>query len=152
MNQLNTLIVEGNLVQDPESKVLASSSTVCTFSIAINRSFKVQEKVQEEVCYILIETWGAQAKNCVQYLKKGRAVRVVGRIKQNRWEDKEGNHRERHLIVAEHVDFLPASYRPNRSEDADLHEEQPQESKGKTKKQRSQTAAVATEEKEVIAM
>ncbi len=115
MNQLNTLIVEGHLVRDPEFRDLPNSK-VCTFSIGINRTFKVHDKIQEEVSFIRVETWGSQAEHCAEYLKKGRSVRIVGRIKQNRWEDKEGNPRERHVVVAEHVDFLPTSYQQGSQE------------------------------------
>lgn len=39
---------------------------------------------------------------------KGRGVRVVGRLRQERWEDKEGGKREKIIVVAEHVEFKPA--------------------------------------------
>jgi len=34
-------------------------------------------------------------------------VRVVGRLKQDRWEDPEGKTRSKVHIVAEHVEFKP---------------------------------------------
>jgi single-strand DNA-binding protein len=38
---------------------------------------------------------------------KGRVVRVVGRLKQDRWTGPEGQGRSRAEIVAEHVEFKP---------------------------------------------
>ncbi len=122
MNQLNTLIVEGNLVKDPESKELTNSK-VCTFDIGINRSYKSQEKIQQEVTFIQVEAWAGLGESCAQYLKKGRSVRVIGRIKQNRWEDAEGKNRDRHIVVAEHIDFLQSPKKDDTSGKEDEEKE-----------------------------
>jgi single-strand DNA-binding protein len=42
---------------------------------------------------------------CGEYCKKGRGVRVVGRLKQDRWAGPEGQGRSKVSIVAEHVEF-----------------------------------------------
>ena len=47
------------------------------------------------------------ADACSNHLKKGRGVRVVGRLKQDRWADQEGNNRSRVKVVAEHIIFKP---------------------------------------------
>ena len=51
--------------------------------------------------------WNRLAEVCKEYLAKGRGVRVVGRLKQDRWEDPEGKTRSKVHIVAEHVEFKP---------------------------------------------
>ncbi len=142
MNQLNTLIIEGNLAQDPTTSTLTQKD-LCTFSIATNRSYKVKEVIHEEVTFIQVETWGSLAKNCAEYLKKGRPVRVVGRIKQNRWKDTEGNPRERHLVVAEHVDFLSYSSQRDRNED-DTESSQEEVDTSKTIEQSTEAVAEAS--------
>ena len=48
-----------------------------------------------------------RAKACGGYLKKGRGVRGVGRLKQDRWTSPEGQARSKIQIVAEHVEFKP---------------------------------------------
>ena len=58
----------------------------------------------EEVSFIETTTWGKLATVCAEYLTKGRGVRVVGRIKHERWEDPDGNSRAKVVIVAEHVE------------------------------------------------
>jgi len=63
----------------------------------------------QEVCYVDIDVWGAQAESCRQYLQKGRAVLVEGRLKFDTWEDPQGQMRNKHSIVADRVVFLPAS-------------------------------------------
>ena len=60
-----------------------------------------------EVSFIETVTWGKLATVCAKHLTKGRGVRVIGRLKQERWEDNEGNARSKVVIVAEHVEFKP---------------------------------------------
>lgn len=106
MNSLNSILVEGNLVRDPDSKVLPSGNQVCDFTLASNRYYKNSEAgLEKEVSYFDVEAWSRLGASCAQYLKKGRGVRVVGRLKQDRWVDPEGKQKAKVKIVAEHVEF-----------------------------------------------
>ena len=105
MNNLNSILVEGYLVRNPVSKATPKGTPVCTFSIVVNRSFKTGE---EEVSFFDVETWSKLAERCGAELSKGRGVRVVGRLKQERWTDEKGNPRSKVIIIAEHVEFRPA--------------------------------------------
>lgn len=108
MNSLNSILVEGNLVRDPSTKTLSSGNQVCDFTLATNRYHKSGEQgMEEEVSYFDVEAWSRLGATCSQYLKKGRGVRVVGRLKQDRWTDPEGKSRTKVKIVAEHVEFVP---------------------------------------------
>jgi single-strand DNA-binding protein len=108
MNQLNSILVEGNLVKDPYTRTLPSGNQVCEFSLATNRFYKNgQEEFEKEVSYFDIEAWSRLGIACAQNLLKGRGVRVVGRLKQDRWTDQEGKSRAKIKIVAEHVEFKP---------------------------------------------
>lgn len=100
------VVIEGNLVRDPEQVPISSDNTMAKFSIAVNRYYKnAQSEMIDEVMYIMVQAWGVLAKSCLQYLQKGRGVRVVGRLRQERWADKDGTNRERIVVVAEHVEF-----------------------------------------------
>jgi single-strand DNA-binding protein len=101
--------VEGNLTRDPETKTLASGNMVCDFTLATNRFYKGgnSEAFEKEVSYFDVEAWSRLGTACSQNLKKGRGVRVVGRLKQDRWLDPEGKPRTKIKIVAEHVEFKP---------------------------------------------
>ncbi len=72
-----------------------------------NRQWKQDDQLQKEVSYFDVSTWTRLAEVCGEYLKKGRGVRVVGRLKQDRWTDPEGKAHSRVEIVAEHVEFKP---------------------------------------------
>ena len=107
MNNLNSVLLEGNLVRDPELRYTGKGTPVCAFAIACNRYYKVEGEAHEEVSYFDVTTWSRLASVCAEYLKKGRGVRVVGRLKQDRWEDTEGSPRSKVEVVAEHVEFKP---------------------------------------------
>lgn len=104
----NRVVMIGNLTRDPEYKQLSSGQAVCRLGLASNRQFKNRQtgSMVQEVCYIDIDVWGAQAESCRQYLQKGRAVLIEGRIKLDSWEDANGQNRSKHSIVADRVVFL----------------------------------------------
>ncbi len=114
MNNLNSVLLEGNLTRDPELRYTPKGTAVCNFSIACNRSYKQDEQRQQEVSFFDITTWSRLAEICAEYLVKGRGVRVVGRLKQDRWDDDSGQRRSRVGVIAEHVEF-----KPQRREDAE---------------------------------
>ncbi len=111
MAGFNPVILIGNLTRDPEYRQLASGQAVCRLGLATNRQFKNKQTgtLVQEVCYIDIDVWGAQAESCRQYLSKGRAVLVEGRLKFDTWEDPNGQKRSKHSIVADRVVFLSSS-------------------------------------------
>jgi single-strand DNA-binding protein len=127
MNSLNSILVEGNLVRDPEAKTLPSGNQVCDFTLASNRFYKNNEEgFEKEVSYFDVEAWSRLGSSCAQNLKKGRGVRVVGRLKQDRWVDPEGKPRARVKIVAEHVEFKAQKQgekKPDEEEQAVAQEE-----------------------------
>jgi single-strand DNA-binding protein len=107
MNSLNSVLIEGNLTRDPALSQTPKGTPVCSFGVASNRYFKMDSELQQEVSFFEIEAWAKQAEACNEHLSKGRGVRVVGRLKQDRWQDQEGNPRSKVKIVAEHVEFKP---------------------------------------------
>jgi single-strand DNA-binding protein len=107
MNNLNSILIEGNLVRDPVYRETAKGTPLCTFSIASNRFYKQGELLEKEVSYFDVETWSKLAQSCENLGHKGRGVRVVGRLKQERWNDTEGKARSKITIVAEHVEWRP---------------------------------------------
>lgn len=105
MNSLNSVLIEGNLVRDPEQKQLESGSQLCTFSVASNRYFNQDNEKKSEVSFFDVEVWNKTAELCAKTLSKGRGVRVVGRLKQDRWSDKDGRSHSKVKIVGENVEF-----------------------------------------------
>jgi single-strand DNA-binding protein len=102
----NKVILMGNLTRDPELRYTPQGTSVCNFGIAVNRKYKQAEEVKEEVTFINIVVFGKQADTCGQYLNKGSAVLVEGRLQERRWETEEGQKRSKHEVVAQNVRFL----------------------------------------------
>ncbi len=98
----------GNLTRDPDFKNLASGQGVCRLSVASNRQFKNRQNGQmvQEVCFVDVDVWGAQAESCSKFLAKGRPVLIEGRLKFDTWEDNDGKKQSKHSIVADRVTFL----------------------------------------------
>lgn len=114
MADFNRVILVGNLTRDPDYRQLASGQAVCRLGLATNRQFKNRQTgtLIQEVCYINIDVWGAQAESCNQYLQKGRSVLVEGRLKFDTWEDPNGQTRNKHSVVADRVVFLSSNAGP----------------------------------------
>ena len=106
-NNLNSILIEGNLVRDPMFRSTPKGTPLCTFSLASNRYYKQDSQLEKEVSFFNVETWSKLAESCYNQGHKGRGVRVVGRLKQARWTDSDGKSQSRITIVAEHVEFRP---------------------------------------------
>ena len=105
MNQLNSIILEGNVVKKAELSEPTSGFIVCKFPLAVNRKTKTPAgEVKEDVSYFDVETYGQMAEKCSKYCDKGKGVRVVGRLKQSRWEENNVKH-SRVYVIAEHVEY-----------------------------------------------
>jgi len=116
MNNLNSILIEGNLVRDPLLKNTSGGTPVCNFTIASNRFYKSKTgggTLEKEVSFFDVETWAKLAESCNDIGRKGRGVRVVGRLKQDRWNSSDGKPHSRVSIVAEHVEFRPEFKKPD---------------------------------------
>jgi single-strand DNA-binding protein len=103
-----SVVLMGHLTRDPELLYTPQGAAVCDFALAVNRRFtrKDGEKV-DEVAFIDVTAWNRVAEVSAEYLKKGRAVLVLGRLVQDRWEDPEsGQKRSKLKVVAESVQFV----------------------------------------------
>ena len=104
----NKITMVGNVGRDPELRRLASGSTVCNFSLAVNDSTRDQEQT---ATWFRVTVWGERGVMCAKSLKKGSAVYVAGRLRSKQWEDSTG---EKHVsleVKASDVRFfgLPGS-------------------------------------------
>jgi len=104
---LNKVILIGNLTRDPDLKYTPSGTARTRFAVAINRQYKDSAgQMQEEVTFVPIVVWGAQAENCANYLTKGRSVAVEGRLRIDSFENQEGEKKQVVEVVAQSVQFL----------------------------------------------
>jgi single-strand DNA-binding protein len=102
----NQVILMGNLTRDPELRQTPNGQNVCSFSLALNRSYKGADgNWQEATDYIDVVAWGPLGERVAQYLSKGRPCLVNGRLQSRSWEQ-EGQKRSKVEVVAQDVTFL----------------------------------------------
>jgi len=96
----------GNLTRDPELRNTPNGQSVCSFSLALNRSYKdASGEWQEATDYIDVTAWGPLGERVSQYLTKGRRCLVQGRLQSRSWEQ-EGVKRSKVEVLANDVTFL----------------------------------------------
>jgi single-strand DNA-binding protein len=105
---INKAMLYGNLTRDPELRALPSGGQVASFGVATNRVFKKQDGSRQEATeFHNVVVFGRQAETVSQYLKKGSAVYVEGRIQTRSWDSPEKGKQYRTEIIAERVQFGP---------------------------------------------
>ena len=102
----NKVVLMGNLTRDPELRTTPSGQSVCSFSLAINRTWKnASGETQEAVDFIDCNAWGKAGEIIEQYTQKGRALLVSGRLQHRTWEQ-DGQKRSKVEVVVEDFNFI----------------------------------------------
>lgn len=102
----NKVIIMGNLTRDPELRTTPSGQNVASFSLAVNRTWRnASGEQQEAVDYIDCNAWGKAGEIISQYMQKGRAILVSGRLQQRSWEQ-DGQKRSKVEVVVEDFNFV----------------------------------------------
>ncbi|HET6788055.1 MAG TPA: single-stranded DNA-binding protein [Aquabacterium sp.] len=108
MASINKVIIIGNLGRDPEVRYTPNGAAVCNVSVATTRNWKDKnsgDKVEETEWHRVV-FYDRLAEIAGEYLKKGRAVYVEGRLKTRKWQDKDGKDNYTTEIVAENMQLL----------------------------------------------
>ena len=104
---MNKLTIIGNLTRDPETRTVSTGSTVCSFTVAVNRRRSSQNANQPEADFFRVSAWDKLGENCQRFLAKGRKVAVVGPVSVSSYEAKDGGGTRFNLEVrADDVEFL----------------------------------------------
>ena len=107
MPALNRVQLIGRLGKDPESKFTPTGKKVTHFSVAVSNRWKSKEgEAREYTEWINVEAWGRLGEVSQEYLKKGSLVYIEGRLKTEKYEDKEGTSRFFTKVVALSLQFL----------------------------------------------
>ena len=101
---LNKAVIMGRLVRDPELKTTSAGTSVCSFTVAVDRSF-VKQGEERQTDFIDCVAWRGTAEFLCKYFNKGRMVNVVGSIQKRTWDDKDGNKRYATEIIADEINF-----------------------------------------------
>lgn len=109
---LNLVALMGRLAAEPELKHTQSGTAVCSFTLAVERSY-VKQGEQRQADFIDIVAWRSTAEFVSRYFSKGQLVAVQGSIQTRMYEDKQGNKRKAVEVLADNVHFAE----PKRKED-----------------------------------
>ncbi len=105
---INQVTIMGNLTRDPELRSTPNGQSVCSLSLALNRSYKdAAGNWQEMTDFIDVVAWGPLAERTAQYLSKGRRALITGRLQQRSWEQ-DGQKRSKVEVLANDVTFMDA--------------------------------------------
>ena len=103
---INSVVLVGNLTKDPELRHTPSGTAVTTLRIAVNDRVKRGEEWQDAAYYFDVTVWGRDAENCAQYLAKGRPVGVQGKLTWREWDAQDGTKRQAVEVTANNIQFL----------------------------------------------
>ena len=117
----NKVMILGNLGADPELRYTANNQPVTSLSVATHSSWSdAKGERQERTEWHKVIVFGRTAENCANYLKKGSAIHVEGRLQTRAWEDKDGHKHYTTEIIANAVQFLSGT---KNGSDAQSHDE-----------------------------
>lgn len=104
---LNKVELIGNLTREPELRYTPSGAAVCAVGLATNRAWKTESGEQkEEVEYHRVIAWNKLAELCSQLLHKGTKVYFEGRLRTNKYTDKDGVEKQSTEIIVEDMIIL----------------------------------------------
>ena len=109
MKGYNQVIIAGNLGTDPQCNTLQNGTSVATISVGTNESYKdANGQVQERVEWHRVVFWSKLADVVRQYLRKGSAVLVSGKLRSRKYTDQTGAERTVTEIIANELVMLPS--------------------------------------------
>jgi single-strand DNA-binding protein len=110
MNNLNSVLIEGTIIKDPQLKIISHETGFGIFTITSIRQYRQDDSdasTEPESSYINIGIAGKLAEHFHWFENIGRVIRVVGRITQTHWNDIDGKDYSSIIIMAEHIEVCP---------------------------------------------
>ena len=105
MRDIATATLSGNLTREVELRALPSGADVARLRVATSTRRRNGEEWIDKTNYFTVEVFGAQARDCAQYLKKGSRVFVDAELDWREWTDQQNNKREAVTLKARQVVF-----------------------------------------------
>ena len=107
MSSVNRVIITGHLTRDPEVKYLPSGTAVAKLGVAVNSRYKDKSgEWKDDTCFIDVDVWGKRAEWIERDCRKGSKVLVEGSLREDNWEDREGNRRSKIKVKAFHAEHI----------------------------------------------
>jgi single-strand DNA-binding protein len=106
MSDINVVTFTGRLGGDPEIRHTQSGDQIASFSVAIGKSWNTPQGKQERTSWIKVACFKGLAGVAGQYLAKGSRVAISGELRENKWQDQQGNNRSQIEVVAQSMTML----------------------------------------------
>ena len=97
---MNSINLVGRITKDLELRFTQSNKAVCEFNLAVNRVG------QEQADFITCQVWNGQAENLKKYQGEGSLIGVVGSLRVDQFQDKDGNNRYKTYVLANNIEYL----------------------------------------------
>ncbi len=107
MSNLNKVMLIGRTGRDAEMRYLSTGTAKTDFTLAVNQRRRNQAgEWEEQPDWFNIVIFGDRAERISQYITKGKLLYVEGRLSIRKWEDDDGNRRERTEVIVNDIQFL----------------------------------------------
>ena len=108
VNNMNQVMLIGNLTKEPELKETSTGKSVCELRLANNNSYKKGDDWETRANFFQISVWGKPGENAAKYLDKGSKVAISGRLEWQSWPsaDDPNKMNSRVVIIANSVEYL----------------------------------------------
>ena len=105
---INKVIIVGNLGNDPETRYMPSGDAVTNISVATSESWKDKQtgEQKEKTEWHKVVMFRRLGEIAAEYLRKGSQVYIEGKLRTNKWQDKNGNDRYTTEIIADEMQML----------------------------------------------
>ena len=104
---LNKVILQGRLTNDPELKVTQNGTSVCSFSLAVDRSY---DKKQTD--FINCVAWRNTAEFIAKYFNKGKMLLACGELQVRQYTAQDGSKRYATEVIVNEVNFAGDNSKP----------------------------------------
>lgn len=102
---MQRIVITGNLTADPTLRATQNGTSVCSFTLAVNRRFPGADG-QKQTDFFRVLAWRGLADTCAKYLAKGRKAAVIGELQARTYTAKDGTTRLSLDVSADEVEFL----------------------------------------------
>lgn len=111
---MNKFIGIGNLSKDIDFRYLQNGTAVANTSIALNKKYKKNGEIIEDVTFVDLTIWSKAAENAAEYLSKGSKVAIEGELVQNIWEAEDGRKMSKIKINVQKIEYLSTKSNDNK--------------------------------------
>lgn len=101
---MNKVILMGRMTKDPDMKQTGTGKSVCQFTIACDRRYKVNGERQAD--FINCVAWEKNADVIGNYFHKGSRIAVVGSLQSRSYDDQNGQKRYVTEVIVDEIEFV----------------------------------------------